>query len=198
MNPWSYGLLFRACYDLNNTIMRNVIVYYSFTQNNEKLARYLSEKLDCEKLEIETVKKRNGFSIFLDLVFHRGAVLKPLPKSLAGYDHVVFVSPIWAGKISTPLASFLRKEKPMIGRYSFISLCGGVPGQKEKIEKELVSIMGKKPQWHIELSVNDLLPANQKNTIKHTTGYRVYEGDLDSFQSQLREFIGENSLVDVH
>jgi flavodoxin len=177
--------------------MKNVIVYYSFSQNNEKLARYLSEKMDCETMKIETVKKRNGFSIFLDLVFRRGATLKPLAKSLAGYDHVIFVSPIWAGKISTPLRAFLKKENAMIGRYSFISLCGGVPEQKEKIEKELAAIMGKKPQWHVELSVNDLLPVDQRNTIKHTTGYRVEQRELENFEPQLREFIQENSLVGV-
>jgi flavodoxin len=177
--------------------MKNVIVYYSFSQNNEKLAGYLCEKLDCEKLEIQTVKKRNGFSILLDLVFHRGAALKPLAKSLAGYDHIIFVSPIWAGKIATPLRAFLKKEKSMIGQYSFISLCGGVPGQKEKIEKELVSIMGEKPQWHVELSINDLLSADQRNDIKYTTAYRVKQDELKGFEPQLQEFIYEHSPVDA-
>jgi len=177
--------------------MKNLIVYYSFTHNNEKLAAYLSEKLHCEKIGIETVKVRSGFSILLDLMFGRGAALKPLTHSMAGYDHVTFISPIWAGKISTPLRSFLKKEKSMIGRYSFISLCGGAPGQREKIEKELVSIMGKKPQSHVELSVNDLLPSAQRNTIKYTTHYRVNPDQLESFEPQLRRFIEENSPVGV-
>jgi hypothetical protein len=177
--------------------MKNLIVYYSFTHNNKKLARYLSEKLDCEKVRLETVKNRNGFSILLDLIFKRRAALKPLNYCLAAYDHVIFISPIWAGKISTPLRSFLIKERSMIDRYSFISLCGGVPGQKEKIEKELVSIVGKKPQSHIELSINDLLPLGQKNTIKYTTRYRVAGDEMASYEPQLRKFIEENSPVGV-
>ena len=46
--------------------MKTLIVYYSFTQNNEALARMLQTRLDCEMLKIETVKRRSTFSIFLD------------------------------------------------------------------------------------------------------------------------------------
>jgi flavodoxin len=178
--------------------MKNVIVYYSFTHNNEKLARLLSEKLQCEKLRIETVKPRNGFSIFLDIFFKRTPTVKDLEKSLAVYDHVIFISPIWAGKIATPMKSLLQREHRMVARYSFISLCGGAPGQEEKIERELVSLLGKKPDAHVELSVRDAIALHENGRIRTiATQYRVAADGLEIYEPQLRQFILDNSVVEV-
>jgi flavodoxin len=178
--------------------MKNAVVYYSFTHNNEKLARYLSEKLQCERLRIDPVKAQNGFSIFLDILFGRRPAINPLPKSLAAYDHVIFVSPIWAGKIASPLKSLLQKEKALIFRYSFVSLCGGAPGQKEKIEREFLSLLGAKPQAHVELSVNDAMALHpQEKTGYTTSGYRVNAGELHVYDARLVQFIQECSLTDA-
>jgi flavodoxin len=177
--------------------MKNLIVYYSFSHNNEKLANYLSRQLECETLKLETVKARNGFSIFLDLMFGRKPAIKPTKKTLANYDHVIFIAPIWAGKIAMPMTSFLNREKGMVESYSFITLCGGAAGQKEKIEIELEKIMGKKPQALVELWINSLLPADQKNTIKHTTAFRIESDRLKAFDPQLEDFIREQKLVDA-
>jgi flavodoxin len=178
--------------------MKNVIVYYSLTHNNEKLARLLSEKLQCEKLRIETVKPRNGFSIFLDIFFKRTPTVKDLEKSLAAYDHVIFVSPIWAGKIANPMKSMLHRERGMITQYSFISLCGGAPGQKEKIERELESLLGKKPNAHVELSVRDAIALRENDRIPTAaTQYRVEADELKIYEPQLREFTFDHSVVEV-
>jgi flavodoxin len=178
--------------------MKNVIVYYSFTHNNEKLARLLSEKLQCEKLRLETVKPKTGFSIFLDILFHRTPAVKTLAKSLAAYDHVTFVSPIWAGKIATPMKSLLQKERGMIDHYSFISLCGGAPGQKEKIEQELLSLVGDKPDSHVQLSVREAIALHEHDKIRAAaTQYRVAAGDLDIYEPQLRQFILDHGVVEV-
>ncbi|MCD9015102.1 flavodoxin family protein [Parachryseolinea silvisoli] len=178
--------------------MKNVIVYYSFTHNNEKLARFLSEKLQCEKLGIETVKPRNGFSVFLDIFFKRTPTVKDLGKSLAAYDHVTFVSPIWAGKIATPMKSLLQKERGMVSHYSFISLCGGAPGQEEKIERELVSLLGKQPDAHVELTVRDAIAVHENGKIRATASqYRVESDELELYEPQLRQFILDHSVVEV-
>ncbi len=177
--------------------MKNLIAYYSFSHNNEKLANYLSRQLDCETLKIETVKTRNGLSIFLDLMFGRKPAVKPISKTLANYDHVIFIAPVWAGKIATPMTSFLTREKAMIESYSFITLCGGAPGQKEKIGSEVTKLMGKQPQALVELWINNLLAADQKNKIKNTTNFRIDAEGLKAFDGELQNFIREQNLVDA-
>ncbi len=176
--------------------MKTLIVYYSFTHNNEKLASYLSQQLQCDVAKLETVKSRNGFSIFLDLMFGRKPSIKPLSKVISDYDHVIFLAPIWAGRIAMPMTSLLTESRTKIADYSFITLCGGSAGQKEKIERELINVLGKKPVAVIELWVNQLLPDDKKNTIKYTSGFRIDPDGIKAFEPQLRDFIREHKLVE--
>lgn len=174
--------------------MKTLIAYYSFTQNNEKLARYVQKKLNCDIVKIETTKKRNGLSILFDLLFNRTPEIKHVPYYLQDYNCVIFIAPIWAGRIAMPMKSFLKNEKANIKQYSFITLCGGRPGQKEKIQNELLTMLQKAPVKVVELWINDLLAPEVRDTIKHTSGFRIKEGELEKFDSQLSTFINELSV----
>lgn len=176
--------------------MKNLIVYYSFTRNNEKLAEHLRDRLNCEIVKLETVKKRNGFSILFDLMFSRKPRLKPVTVSLRDYDHVIFVAPIWAGKIAMPLTSFLSDQKQNIRSYAFATLCGGGNvNQKENVRQELLSIVQKAPLNMLELWINDLLTEDKKNTIKYTSGFRIEDEGLDKFENKIRDFLKEDELI---
>lgn len=169
--------------------MKSLIVYYSFTQNNEKLAHYLKGKLDCDIERIETKNKRTSLSILFDLMFNRKPALRPTQHNLADYDKLIFVAPIWAGKIAMPLKSFLVQERTNIKEYSFITLCGGGRDQKAKIEQELESLLHKKPQEVVELWATELLPVDQKGSIKYTTGFRMDANGFGKFEKKIDEFI---------
>jgi flavodoxin len=177
--------------------MKTLIVYYSFTHNNEKLAMYLQKELDCDIAKIETLQKRTGFSIFLDLVFKRKPALKTMPYYLQDYRHVIFIAPIWAGKIAMPMKSFMIDQESSLKQYSFITLCGGAEGQLGKVNMELESTLGIAPRRLLELRINDLLPADQKNKVKHTSGFRVEPDDFGKFDAQLRNFIEEENVVNA-
>ncbi|RAV98152.1 flavodoxin family protein [Pseudochryseolinea flava] len=178
--------------------MKSLIVYYSFTRNNEKLAKYLQTQLQCDIAEIETVKSRNGFSIFLDLLFNRKPKIKPIHYWPLNYDHVIVIAPIWGGKIAMPMTSFLLNERSNIKQYSFITLCGGQRGQKEKINKYLTSLLHSAPRYMIELWINDLLPAAQKDSVKHTSQFRIEAEEVIKYHEQLKEFlVKERSYVAV-
>ena len=177
--------------------MKNLIVYYSFTQNNEKLAKYLQQHLGCDIVKIETLRKRTGFSILLDLMFNRQPKIKTVPYYLRDYDHIIFIAPIWAGKIAMPLKTFLANETNNIKQYSFVTLCGGGnAAQKEKLQRQLKQITGKSPDNAVELWVNDLLPTNQRDTIKYVTGYRIDPTEFKEFDRQIQEIIDGIRLRD--
>jgi flavodoxin len=177
--------------------MKNVIVHYSFTKNNGKLADYLQKKLNCDSVKIETVRKRTGFSILLDLVFKRNPEIKHVPYYLRDYDHVIFIAPIWAGKIAMPMKSYMINEKRNVTSYSFITLCGGRAGQKEKIQKELSSILSIPPADVVELWINNLLPADKKDTVKHTSGYRIESTDFSAFDREIDDFLKRTELTSI-
>jgi flavodoxin len=175
--------------------MKNILIYYSFTQNNEKLALHLKKQLNCDVARIETVRKRHGLSILLDMMFNRKPAVKPIPYHLQDYDHIIFLSPIWAGKVAMPLKSFLLREKANVKRYSFVTLCGGRPGQKEKITAELISILDKKPANILELWINKLLPVGKKDSVKYTSGYRIDLDEFGQFEPELNDFIKEENWI---
>ena len=175
--------------------MKTLIVYYSFTGNNQALAFKLRERLQCDILRIEETGGRTGLSILLDLIFKRRSKLKKYNVQLKDFDNIVLVAPVWAGAIGTPMQAFLQQEKQNIRQYSFITVCSGAPGQREKISGALQSIVGVKPSLVEELWVNDLLPAEKKNKIRYTTPYRVKDGDWRVFNPKLAHFVNALNVI---
>jgi len=168
--------------------MKTLIVYSSFSGNNEMIALEIKTMLNCNALRIKEIAKRTGFSIFLDIFFNRTPRIEDHEENINDYDHVILIAPVWAAKIATPLKSFLLKEKNNIRRYSFITACGGGQDQKIKIENELTKLAGKTPVAVTELSITDLLRSTQNN-IKNVSAYRLKTNDLAFFVSKIKEHV---------
>lgn len=167
--------------------MKSLVVYYSLTGNNEALAKKISERLDCDVVRIQTAKKRTNLSAFLDLILKRNPKLQEYSVRFSDYDQLIFIAPVWAGKVATPMQTFFENEKQNILRYSFITLCGGIAGQKQKIAEYLSTTLLRKPVAVEELWVSDLLVAGQKD--KDTTHYSVRTEDLYVFKPEIDAFV---------
>jgi hypothetical protein len=167
--------------------MKTLIVYYSFSQNNEKLANRLRLQLECSIARIETKRKHTGLSIFLDIFFKRKPALKPLAVDLRNYEHIIFVAPVWAGKIATPIKSFLIDQQKYIRSYSLITLCGGgSPNQRDNIGQELFGVIGTPPVVVTELWMADIA---KETKAKSVTGLKIEETQLDRFEGKINEFV---------
>lgn len=169
--------------------MNYLIVYYSFTGNNKKLALMLKEKLACDIFEIKEQKQRSPLSILYDFMFFRKAKLVDYNINLNQYDYVILVSPIWAGRLSTPLKTFLKKQKDSIKKYSFITICGGIDGQKQGIISTLTSFTRTKPTQVTDIHINDFLPKDKQGNIKHIYNYRLTDVDLVKLENDIDFFI---------
>jgi flavodoxin len=168
-------------------IMKALIVYYSFTHNNEMLADELRSLISADVCKIEEVKKRTGFTILLDLLLRRTPKLKEFHLTQGLYDHCIFIAPIWAGQVASPMKSFLLQEKRNIGMYSFLTLCGGVQGQNQKISRQLSTLVGHDALHVIELTLTDL--ASEKEIPKLNSAYRLQPNDLLFFKDKLNQFV---------
>jgi flavodoxin len=178
--------------------MKRIVVYYSFTRNNEMLANELQKRLHCDILKIETTGRRTGFSIFLDIAFRRTPRLKDHKVYLGDYNEFIFVAPVWAGKIAAPLRAFLFKEHQYIEDYSFMSFCGGGDeGQADKVANELAAILHHGPKAVKELWINDLLTEEKRKIAKYTTGYRAVPEDLELFREKISEFVTNVAAVNA-
>lgn len=149
------------------------------------LAEQLHQRLHCDSFEITELHHRKSITILWDVIFHRDSKIRSVQVPLNLYDHLILISPIWAGRIASPLKTFIKKEKSLIKGYSFISICGG---RNKKIFNELVSLTGKRPHAFTELQVDSLLPLEKRNTIKYTSSYRIKKDDLLFFEDQISSF----------
>ncbi len=166
-------------------IMNTVIVYYSFSGNNELLARHLQQQSGADLVRIVEIKRRTTWTIFLDMFLHRLPRIH-LPKIHPGqYDHFILLTPIWMGRVASPMRTFLKQESDIINSYSFISLCGG---SNPDLRKELTRLIGKAPLRMTELTtsaVRGTRSAEQLETMEH----QLAEQDLVAFEQELSEFL---------
>lgn len=169
--------------------MKALIIFYSHSGNNEKLALVLKDRLGCEIHQIREVKKRKTISILLDFFFNTTTKLSSSNLPINKYDNVIFVGPVWGSKIATPIKAYIEKEKNNLCNYSFITLCNGDIGQKEKLSSQLSTIAQRQPYEVMELWVKSLLPDDKKNKIKHTFNFRVSYQDLVSLDEDITSFI---------
>lgn len=172
-------------------VMKTLLVYYSFTGNNEIIAQELQERLACDLAKIVPVRKRTKFSIFIDLAFDRTPAIRDLGIPLSNYELLVFMSPIWAGKIASPLRAFLRVQRRNIHRYAFLSVCGGgQSSQKERVRNELTELIGFAPEKIEELWINNLVPVVKRNTLA-VSEFRLGSDEAVVFQEELDAFVKE-------
>jgi hypothetical protein len=169
--------------------MKPVVIYYSFTGNNRRLAMELQRRLACDAVEVTDAHARNRFTILLDLVLNRKPAVRWLPHDLRQYDQAVLLAPVWAGRIATPLAAFIAREKDVLPPFAFISLCSGVPGQPEKIAAQLQTLTGRKPEAVSQLNLNDRLPPEHRNRVRYTNAYRATPQDMRSFEKEIERFV---------
>lgn len=169
--------------------MKPLIVYYSHTGNNERLALELKDRVGCQVLKLNERKKRKTISILFDFMFNRNANLSSYRFAEYEYDLLILVAPVWGGRIAAPMRAFAEQEREKIHKYFLITLCNGADEQKEKLTAELASIVQKEPSGVIELWINQLLPEGQRNKVKHTFNYKVSADDLNCFGKEIETFI---------
>ncbi|MPW24338.1 hypothetical protein GC105_00840 [Alkalibaculum sp. M08DMB] len=170
--------------------MKPLIICYSHSGNNERLASSIKNSLGCDILTINEKKKRKTISILIDYIFSRSSKLSYYQIDKYKSEIFILITPVWGGRIASPMRAFVEREKNNIKKYLVITLCNGLPGQKEKINEEMSSIIQREPISVIELWINRLLPEEKRNKVKHTFNYKVSENDLKQFEEEIKEFIG--------
>lgn len=133
--------------------MKTLIAYYSRTGITKKVAEKLAGALNCEIEEVKDLKNRKGVLGYL--LSGREAMQKTLPavefaKSPADYDLVIVGTPIWGWDMSSPIRSYLEKNKGQIKKAAFFCTMSGSGDEKafrnmgEIIKAEPLAVMGLK------------------------------------------------------
>jgi hypothetical protein len=169
--------------------MKFVIIWYSHTGNNRVLALDLQRRLGAEAVELTEPRRRSRLTILLDVLLARAAPVSATPCDLRSFDRAILVAPVWAGRIATPLATFIRRRQAELPPFAFVSLCAGVPGQRERIAAELRSLSGQAPELVEQLDLTELLPPGYRDKPRYAASYRAGGSDLAVFELAIRRFV---------
>ena len=94
--------------------MKTLLVYYSRTGNTRKIANTISESIECDIEEIVEKDKRKGIIGYLKSGYQasRGKAehIEDSKYKISNYDLLIIGTPVWAGKMSVPVRTYLKKN----------------------------------------------------------------------------------------
>lgn len=116
-------------------------VYYSRTGRTEKLMQEIAGELHCEIVKLEDDVRRSGpvgwLMSGLQAVSRKVPPVKPIKTkhALKDYDLVIIGTPVWAGRCSAPVRSFLLQYGEKLERVGYLITRTGSVRYEEVFEQ---------------------------------------------------------------
>jgi len=108
--------------------MKTLVVYFSLTGSTEFVAKIISEQLNADLCEVVDKKHKKGKLIYLKggaAAFREKLTKIEVNKSIENYDLIIIGSPIWAGKITPAIRTFLSQNDFYQKKGAFFVTIGG-------------------------------------------------------------------------
>ncbi|MCC7568143.1 MAG: flavodoxin domain-containing protein [Candidatus Methanofastidiosa archaeon] len=125
--------------------MRILVLYYSRTGTTRAVAESVASSLSADLEEVTEPQSRKGLLGYLRSgfqAFRRIVVpLNPLVHEVAAYDLVVIGTPVWAGRLSSPVLSLVRLHGADMASVAWFCTCGG---SGDKARDEILRELGAK------------------------------------------------------
>ena len=113
--------------------MKTLVVYFSLTGNTERVAKIIAEQLNADLCKVVDKKHKKGKLIYLKggaASFREKLTKIEVSKSIDGYDFIIVGSPIWAGKITPAIRTFLSLNDYSQKKGAFFITLGGKKPEK--------------------------------------------------------------------
>lgn len=145
--------------------MKTLIVFYSNTGNTLKLAKVLADKLESETLEIKDRRNRKGLIGFLragfDAITSNVTIIEDFNLKFADYDLVIIGTPIWAGRLTPAIRTFLIGNSEVLPKVAFFATHGGGGSSKALIQME--ELVGKEPLACLSIEKSSFKDGSSEN-----------------------------------
>jgi flavodoxin len=94
---------------------KTLILYYSLTGNTRAGCEALQNELGASIMEIKDLRKRSGrwgfFKTAIGSLVGRHTRIEPEKLDLTGYQNIILGSPIWTGKLSMAIRTFIDRNR---------------------------------------------------------------------------------------
>ena len=137
---------------------KTLIVYYSRTGNTEKVAKAIAETLHADLDAIRDVKSRDGIFGYLrsgrEAWRQQLTDIQPIENSPEYYDLIVLGTPVWAGKPSSPMRTYISKHSGQLKNVAFFCTEGG--SGAEKVFCHMEDLCARRPLASMTVTERDL------------------------------------------
>jgi flavodoxin len=128
--------------------MATIVVYYSMNGHVKKAAEDYAAKNGFETLELKEPKPRTGTSGFVksgfQATFKIGSKIVKPERDFSLYEKVIVCSPIWAGKLSAPVRTFLRKYGKSCKALEYVIMHADKEKTFSEVFDDMDAVAGKK------------------------------------------------------
>jgi len=138
-----------------------LIVYYSRSGNTKKVADMISHLIDCDIEPIVSKENLSGFWGFMkcgySAVFNKLLQINEIEgieHDLEKYKVVLIGTPIWVGKVSSPIRTFINRYKDKLTKVAFFATMANEPN--EGIFRKINNTLAKEPVAILAISVKEL------------------------------------------
>ena len=134
--------------------MKTLIVYYSRTGHTEEVAEAIAADLEADIVRIEDLADRTGARGYLrsglDALRGRSSSIRPTETDPADYDLVIVGSPVWSGRLSAPVRTYIADNKTSLKNVAFFCTEGGYGGPR--VFKTMQDLCGRDPIATLEVT----------------------------------------------
>jgi len=122
--------------------MKSLVAYYSRTGNTKTVAEAVANSLNADVEPISSDTERKGMGrLVMQALFKVQARIGQTTKDPSLYDVVVVGTPVWAHTLSSPVRTYLAKNKSKFKSVAFFCTYGG--SGSERALKNMESFCGK-------------------------------------------------------
>ena len=164
--------------------MKTLVVYYSRTGNTKEVAEVIAADLEADIVRIEDNADRTGALGYLrsglDALRGRSGSIRATETDPADYDLVIVGSPVWAGRLSTPVRTYVADNKAALKHVAFFCTEGATGAAR--VFKTMQVLSGHHPIATLEVTAANLKSGD-------------HVGKVDAFTRHITDLI--NSPTDA-
>jgi flavodoxin len=145
-----------------------LVAYYSMGGHTRTVAHELRDVMGADIEEIREPHPRHGVvgvvRALVDAVARRETPIEPVEGDPRNYDVLLVGGPIWAGRMASPVRSYVKRYGAAAPHVAFFCTEGG--RGSDTAFADLASLCGRKPEATFVVDSAHLLPAEHRQDLK--------------------------------
>jgi flavodoxin len=111
-----------------------LVVYYSRTGITQEVAQRIAAECACDIEPIRDMRSRRGVAGYVrcchEAFSHKTPAIAPMSRHPGDYELVILGAPVWVGRLSAPMRTYLHANAGRLPRVAAFCTMGGSGGDR--------------------------------------------------------------------